>query len=103
MPTTLEHPGPEPTGWELLRAIGGLRSDIHEISEKVVPLALYTAEKHAHEERQSRAEARLKNLEGGLIEAEKLRRQQRLTITLAIAAPVVAFTFTLLRDYFPAG
>lgn len=74
--------GPEPTPWELMRGLQRIEASVEKLGGKVVSTDLYLADK-------SRSDARLRTLEEQTQEAEKLRRQQRLTITLAIASPVL--------------
>lgn len=88
--------GPEPTGWELMRGLDEVKKSIEKIGERVVPLELYNADKQGNAERHQRAEARLTELEKGNVETDKLRRQQRLTISLAILAPILSAALALL-------
>lgn len=85
-----ENSGPEPTGWELLRGLQELKQEVGKIGEKVVPLDVYNADKQGTAERFVRVEARVSGIETNSVEAEKLKRQQRLTISLAIASPFLA-------------
>ena len=82
--------GPEPTGWELMRGLELVRGEISQIGGRVVSAEVYNADKLAAGDRMLRAEARLRDLETNAVEGEKLKRSQRLTISLAIASPVVA-------------
>jgi hypothetical protein len=91
--------GPEPTGWELLRRFDGLEREISKIGDKVVPLDVYNADKQGIAERFVRVESRVRD-QGQ--DAEKLKRSQKLTVSLAIASPVLAFIFALvLRGFGP--
>ncbi len=80
----------EPTPWELMRGIERLESAVKDLGGKVVSTDVYLADKKGADERATRAESRIRDLEGALQEAEKLRRSQRFTISLAIASPVIA-------------
>ena len=94
--------GPEPTGWELLRSLDGLKKDIAKIGDKVVPLDVYNADKQGISERFGRVESRVRDQEQNGQDAEKLKRSQRLTVSLAIASPVLAFVGALvLRGFGP--
>lgn len=93
--------GPEPTGWELLRAINRIEKELAQIGEKVVSHAAYESDQRGNDERHSRTENRVKDLESTVAEADKLKRQQHLTIALAITSPLVAFVLTFLRAWIP--
>lgn len=88
--------GAEPTPWELMRGIDRLENAVNQLGGKVVSTDVYLADKRAAEERVGRAESRLRDLEGAGQETEKLKRQQRLTITLALASPVVGLVVTFI-------
>lgn len=82
--------GPEPTGWELLRAIRDLKTELGKVGDKVVPLGVYAADQKANDDRHVRSEERITAQEKNAVEADKLKRSQRLTISLAFATPVIA-------------
>jgi hypothetical protein len=94
--------GPEPTGWELLRNLQDLKADVAKIGDKVVPLDVYNADKSGIAERFLRIESRMRDQEQNGQDAEKLKRSQKLAISLAIASPVLAFIGALvLRGFGP--
>lgn len=100
--------GPEPTGWELMRGLDGVRKEIEKIGSRVVPLDVYAADRKGADERFQRAEARLRDVEvekaeskrqqeANAAEAEKLRRQQRFAIALALVSPLLALVIDAIR------
>ena len=82
--------GPEPTGWELMRRLDDLQRAIDKVGDRVVPLGVYESDQRGNAERHARSEARLKLLEETGVEGEKLRRQTRLTVALAIVSPILS-------------
>lgn len=93
--------GPEPTGWELMRAIVRLENLITNSANASVQQKVYDSDRTGNDDRHARAEARIRDLETRNAneaqqrqhvaeEAEKMRRQQKLTISLAIASPFLA-------------
>ncbi len=105
--------GPEPTGWELLRALAALREEVSKIGGRVVPLDVYQADQKGVAERFGRVESRARDLEVNLTaeknareaaekealekraeQAEQIvraRRSTQLSIALAVVGPVAAF------------
>lgn len=83
--------GPEPTNWELMRRLDKLDANIERMGAGFVTVGVYAADKKGNDERHVRGEDRLTDLEKNMQDADKLRRQQRLTVTLAFAIPIVTF------------
>lgn len=81
--------GPEPTTWEVMRGLDLLRAEVEKIGSRVVSIDVYNVDKIAHSDRTGRAESRIRDLEQNAVESEKLKRQQRLTISLAVASPFI--------------
>lgn len=110
--------GPEPTGWELMRGIKDLRDELRGVGARVVSTDVYLADKTASNERMARVEARQRDAEAALAEERKerladqenakrnetesarTRGTMRLTIALAIAAPIISIIFARI---FPTG
>ncbi len=86
--------GQDPTIWELYRGIERLESAVKDLGGKVVSTEVYLADKKAAEERIGRVESRVRDVEAAGQESEKLKRQQRLTISLAIASPILGLVVT---------
>ena len=77
--------------WELVvYRLDSMEKAIKELGGQVVPMNVYTADKQAAAERAGRAEAAIAELKTNALESEKLKRSQRLTISLAIASPFIA-------------
>lgn len=83
--------GPEPTGWELMRGLVEVKAAVKDLGSGFVPLGVYAADAKGNDDRHERAESRLAELEKNAQEADKLKRNQRLTISLAFAVPIVTF------------
>lgn len=83
--------GPEPTGWELMRGLTEVKALIKDQGKSYVDQGVYNSDARGNDERHVRAEARLAELEKNAQDADKLKRSQRLTITLAFAVPIVTF------------
>jgi len=83
--------GPEPTGWELMRGLTEVKQAVKDLGSGFVTVKEYAADTKGNDERHERAEARLADLERNAQDADKLKRQQRLTITIAFAVPIVTF------------
>lgn len=94
----VDNNGPEPTGWELLRGLENLSKEVAKVGDRVVPLDVYNADKIGNSERHGRSEARIGSLEANGIEQDKLRRSQRLTISLAIVGPILSFALGYLSQ-----
>jgi len=100
--------GPEPTGWELLRAINRIERAVESGLSRAVQLDAYAADQRGVDERFQRAEARLRTVEQAQKDektaeqdATRLKRSQQLTITLAIASPVLSFLLLLVGRWIP--
>jgi hypothetical protein len=83
--------GPEPTNWELMRRLDKVDESIGKLGTDFLSTAVYSADKRGNDDRHTRAESRLTELEKNAQDADKLKRSQRLTITLAFAVPIVTF------------
>jgi hypothetical protein len=92
--------GPEPTGWELLRSLDGLKAEVAKVGDRVVPLDVYNADKQGIAERFVRVESRVRDQEQNGQDAEKLKRSQKLTVSLAIASPILAILFNAVSKGF---
>jgi hypothetical protein len=93
--------GDEPTGWELMRALSAFKDDIKAdiaavktdvalLGGRVVSVDVYNADQRGNTARHERAEARIRDIESGQIESEKLRRSQRVTIAIGVMTPVIS-------------
>lgn len=102
-----EPQGPEPTGWELMRGLEGLRDEVRNIGGKVVTQAAYDSDKRAMEDRlkamrdeidgfhtkssdRDRAEAAQRS------ENDRFRKNMNLSIALAVASPIIAAVVSFL-------
>jgi len=94
--------GAEPTGWELMRALSDFKNDIKadiaevkqdvsQLGGRVVSVDVYNADQRGNTQRHERAEARIRDIENGQVESDKLQRSQRIAITVGVLAPVVTF------------
>jgi hypothetical protein len=90
----------EPTGWELMRAltsfkddiktdIAAVKTDVALLGGRVVSVDVYSADQRGNTARHERAEARIRDIENGQVEADKLRRSTRIAIAAAVLAPVL--------------
>jgi hypothetical protein len=104
--------GAEPTNWELLRAlesfkadvktdIADVKTDLSLLGGRVVSVELYNSDNRGNTSRHERAEARITDIEKGSIEAEKLRRANRLTVSIAILSIVVTALGVLIKFVVP--
>lgn len=105
-------PGPEPTGWELLRAIQALQATMSQTLNTFVQSAVYNADRRGIDERFARLETRVRDTEQELAavdqrrsddkEKERERDDQqrktvasvRLAVVLAVLGPIVGFLLT---------
>lgn len=100
---TADNQGPEPTGWELMRGLDSLKVSVDRLGGQVLPIGVYNADKTGVDDRFKRAEARLAELEKNATEGEKLRRSNRLAISLAIASPIITFIIGYLTNHSVVG
>jgi|SRR5690606_18583898 len=106
---TPQDSGPEPTGWELMRAITRLERVITDSANAAVQQKVYDADKKGNDERHGRSESRIRDLEATnareaeskraqLEEAERVRRTTKLSISLAVASPFIAAAVGLILN-----
>jgi hypothetical protein len=105
--TNGEDQGAEPTGWELMRAltsfkddikadIGGVKTDVALLGGRVVSIDVYSADQRGNTLRHERAETRIRDIENGQVEAEKLRRSTRIAMAIAVLAPILSIVGAVL-------
>lgn len=89
---------PEPTGWELMRAMRDLRTSVDKVTAGMVSQALFAAHQQAQKETEERQNARIKQLEDDRDAERKTKAQQWFAIGLSglgvlgtIIAGVVVF------------
>lgn len=79
---------PEPTGWELMRAIQAVRGDVSTALQNMVTQGMLTVYQQAQRETDDRQNARLKQLEDDREAERKTRAQQWFAIGLAVLGMV---------------
>ena len=67
---------PEPSGWELMRAIRELRASVDKVAAGMITQSLFAAFQQAQRETDDRQDARLKQLEADRAEEQRSRVQQ---------------------------
>ncbi|MBN9209365.1 MAG: hypothetical protein J0H96_11965 [Microbacterium ginsengisoli] len=89
---------PEPSGWELMRAINGLRESVNGLAAGMVTQATLAIYQSAQKQTDDRQDARIKQLENDLADARKTKAQQWFAIGLSglgvlgtIVAGVIVF------------
>lgn len=86
---------PEPSGWELMRAIRDLRTSVDKATAGMVSQALFAASQQAQRETDERQNARIKELEDRQEEQRKERARQWFAIVMAIVSGVVSLGVAL--------
>lgn len=66
---------PEPTGWELMRALRDLRTSVDKMTAGMVSQALFAAHQQAQKETDDRQNARIRDLETEADERDKETRR----------------------------
>lgn len=74
---------PEPTGWELMRAMRDLRASVDKVTAGMVTQALFAAYQQAQKETDDRQNARLRQLEDDRDAERKTKAQQWFAIGLS--------------------
>lgn len=74
---------PEPSGWELMRAIRDVRTSVDKVAAGMVNQALFAAFQQAQKDTDDRQNARLKQLEDDRDAERKTKAQQWFAIGLA--------------------
>lgn len=74
---------PEPTGWELMRAMRDLRASVDKVTAGMVTQALFAASQQAQKETDDRQNARIKQLEDDRDADRKTKAQQWFAIGLS--------------------
>lgn len=87
---------PEPSGWELMRAIRDLRTSVDKVAAGMVSQALFAASQQAQKESDERQNARIKDLETAQEEQRKERARQWFAIVMAIVSGVVSLGVALI-------
>lgn len=92
---------PEPSGWELMRALRDMRDSIDKLAAGMVSQALFTASQQAQKETDDRQNARLKQVEDEIAEQGKKRAQQWFAIgsigLTALASLAVGLVLNIVR------
>lgn len=92
---------PEPTGWELMRAMRELRTSVDKVTAGMVTQSLFAAFQHAQKETDERQNARIKDLETSQEEQRKERARQWFAIVMAIVSGVVSLGVALVLRGIP--
>lgn len=103
--------GPEPTGWELMRGLDAVREEVRALGGKVVSQAAYDSDKKGIDVRFKRLEDEVdsfhtKSSERDKAEAaqrqenDRFRKNMNLSLTLAVASPIIA---TIIAFLFRSG
>lgn len=87
---------PEPSGWELMRAIESLRKSVDSAVAGMVTQATLAIYQQAQKEKDDRQDARIKQLEADLTEQRKTKAQQWFAIALSIVGGVVSLGVALI-------
>lgn len=74
---------PEPSGWELMRAMRELRASVDKVAAGMVSQALFAASQQAQKETDDRQNDRLKQLEDDREADRKTKAQQWFAIGLS--------------------
>lgn len=92
---------PEPSGWELMRALRDMRDSIDKLAAGMVSQALFTAAQQAQKETDDRQNARIKQAEDEIAEQGKKRAQQWFAIgsigLTALASLAVGLVLNIVR------
>jgi len=92
---------PEPSGWELMRALRDMRDSIDKLAAGMVSQALFTAAQQAQKETDDRQNARIKQTEDEIAEQGKKRAQQWFAIgsigLTALASLAVGLVLNIVR------
>ena len=87
---------PEPTGWELMRAMRELRTSVDKVTAGMVSQALFAAHQQAQKETDDRQNARLQAIETTQDDQRKERARQWFAIVMAIVSGVVSLGVALI-------
>ena len=87
---------PEPTGWELMRAMRELRASVDKVTAGMVTQSLFAAFQQAQKETDERQNARIKDLETAQEEQRKERARQWFAIVMAIVSGIVSLGVALI-------
>lgn len=98
---------PEPTGWEVMRAIQGIRSDMSAAMSNMVTQAMMAVYQQAQRETDERQNGRIRDLEEAIEkrraereteqrETRKTRAQQNFAITLAAITAALGILSTVI-------
>lgn len=79
-----------------MRGLTEVKTLINDQGKSYVNQGVYNSDSRGNNERHTRAEDRLSELEKNMQDSEKLKRSQRLNVTLAISVPII----TLVGNYF---
>lgn len=86
---------PEPSGWELMRAIESLRKSVDSAVAGMVTQATLQMYQQSQKEKDDRQDARLRQLETSQEEQRKERARQWFAIVMAIVSGVVSLGVAL--------